>query len=208
MKRFFLIVSAAVFANIVFAQTSLRQVSDALSKGKITRGEFSLERFSAKTNRAIKSGGVFTFAIGHGMIWFTKNPIKTTQAVTTDFMLTENARGERTKIQGSQNKIYAQMAALTSAIFSGDLATIERNARPDFFCEEEKWRVELFPRDDSIKAMLEKIVIAGTFSKTSCVVTELRMIFKNGDSSSYQLRGHGFFDTLTNNEKSFFEEHL
>lgn len=206
MKKNFLILSMAIFANAIFAQTNLQEVSDALSKNKITRGEFSLERFSTKTNRAMKSSGNFTIAPEHGIIWFTKNPIKTTQAVTNNFMLTENSHGKRTKIQGSENKIYSQMAALTSALFSGDLSVIEQNAQLDFSCQGENWRVELFPRDASIKSMLEKISIAGKFSKEFCVATEMRMVFKNGDSTFYQLRGHEFFDTLTNDEKSFFEE--
>lgn len=206
MKKNFLILSMAIFANAIFAQTNLQEVSDALSKNKITRGEFSLERFSTKANRAMKSSGNFTIAPEHGIIWFTKNPIKTTQAVTNNFMLTENSHGKRTKIQGSENKIYSQMAALTSALFSGDLSAIEQNAQLDFSCQGEIWRVELFPRDASIKSMLEKISIAGKFSKEFCVATEMRMIFKNGDSTFYQLRGHEFFDTLTNDEKSFFEE--
>lgn len=206
MKKNFLILSMAIFANAIFAQTNLQEVSDALSKNKITRGEFSLERFSTKANRAMKSSGNFTIAPEHGIIWFTKNPIKTTQAVTNNFMLTENSHGKRTKIQGSENKIYSQMAALTSALFSGDLSVIEQNAQLDFSCQGENWRVELFPRDASIKSMLEKISIAGKFSKEFCVATEMRMIFKNGDSTFYQLRGHEFFDTLTNDEKSFFEE--
>ena len=66
--------------------------------------------------------------------------------------------------------------------------------------------MEIFPRDASIKAMLEKISIAGKFSKKSCVATEMQIVFKNGDSTFYQLRGHEFFDTLTNDEKSFFEK--
>lgn len=206
MKRFFLVLLAAIFANEVFAQTNLQQVSDALSKNKITRGEFSLERFSAKTNRALKSNGTFTIASEYGIIYFTQSPIKTTQVVTKNCMLTENARGARKKIQGDENKIYSQMAALTSALFSGDLSTAEQNARLDFSCQEKNWHVELFPRDASIKAMLEKIAIAGTFSDETCVATEMQMIFKNGDSTSYQLRGHEFFDTLTNDEKSYFEE--
>lgn len=206
MKKNFLILSMAIFANAIFAQTNLQEVSDALSKNKITRGEFSLERFSTKANRAMKSSGNFTIAPEHGIIWFTKNPIKTTQAVTNNFMLTENSHGKRTKIQGSENKIYSQMAALTSALFSGDLSAIEQNAQLDFSCQGENWRVELFPRDASIKSMLEKISIAGKFSKEFCVATEMRMVFKNGDSTFYQLRGHEFFDTLTNDEKSFFEE--
>lgn len=208
MKKNFLILLAAVFTNAIFAQTNLQQVSDALSKNKITRGEFSLERFSAKANRALKSSGNFTIASEHGMIYFTQNPIKTTQAVTKNFMLTENARGKRTKIQGGENKIYSQMAALTSALFSGDLAAAEQNAQLDFSCQGKNWQVELFPRDASIKAMLEKITIAGTFSDETCVATEMRMVFKNGDSTLYQLREHEFFDTLTNDEKSFFEENL
>lgn len=206
MKKIFLILLMAFFANAIFAQTNLQKVSDALSKNKITRGEFSLERFSTKTNRAMKSSGNFTIAPEHGIIWFTKNPIKTTQAVTNNFMLTENSHGKRTKIQGSENKIYSQMAALTSALFSGDLSAIEQNAQLDFSCQGENWRVELLPRDASIKSMLEKISIAGKFSKEFCVATEMRMVFKNGDSTFYQLRGHEFFDTLTNDEKSFFEE--
>lgn len=206
MKKIFLILTIVIFATAAFSQTNLQEVSDALSKAKVVRGEFSLERFSQKTNRAIKSSGVFTISPAHGIIWFTQNPIKTTQVVTKNFMLTENSHGKRTKIQSDENKIYLQMAILTSALFSGDLSAIERSAHLDFSCKEENWRVEIFPNDVSIKAMLEKILIAGKFSKETCVATEMRIVSKNGDSTFYQLRGHKFFDTLTNNEKSFFEE--
>ncbi len=209
MKRLFLFfAAAAVVSNAAFAQMNLRQVSGALSENKITRGEFYLERFSSKTGRSLKSGGAFTIATEYGMIWFTQSPIKTTQTVTKNSMLMENARGKRTRIQGDENRIYSQMAALTSALFSGDLAEAEKNADIDFAFQGENWHAELFPRDDSIKAILEKITISGTFSEAICVATEMRMVFRNGDFTLYQLRGHRFFDKLTDDEKSFFEESL
>lgn len=218
---FFVLKALFVFAAIFFAAESLwaqaegagpslERVSAALAKNKVTRGNFVLERTAANKSRALKSSGEFVIASDYGIIWKTEKPIKSVQAAAKNFTVAETASGKRTKIDGSQNPVYLQMALLTSALWSGDLGAVQSAAEINFRSDENSWTLELFPKDQAVQMALEKIVVEGSWKpavagQPLAAATSLCLRLKGGNAACYYMSGHKYDLPLTPAELSYFD---
>ena len=218
---FFVFKALFVFAAIFFAAESLwaqaegagpslERVSAALAKNKVTRGNFVLERTAANKSRALKSSGEFVIASDYGIIWKTEKPIKSVQAAAKNFTVAETASGKRTKIDGSQNPVYLQMALLTSALWSGDLEAVQAAAEINFRSDENSWTLELFPKDQAVQMALEKIVVEGSWKpavagQPLAAATSLCLRLKGGNAACYYMSGHKYDLSLTPAELSYFD---
>lgn len=218
---FFVLKALFVFAAIFFAAESLwaqaegagpslERVSAALAKNKVTRGNFVLERTAANKSRALKSSGEFVIASDYGIIWKTEKPIKSVQAAAKNFTVAETASGKRTKIDGSQNPVYLQMALLTSALWSGDLEAVQAAAEINFRSDENSWTLELFPKDQAVQMALEKIVVEGSWKPAGAgqplaAATSLCLRLKGGNAACYYMSGHKYDLPLTPAELSYFD---
>lgn len=60
------------------------------------------------------------------------------------------------------------MLASFGALLSGDTATLRRHFGVAVQGEPERWQIELTPRDDRLRARLERIVVDGTADRPSC----------------------------------------
>ena len=218
---FFVLKALFVFAAIFFAAESLwaqaegagpslERVSAALAKNKVTRGNFVLERTAANKSRALKSSGEFVIASDYGIIWKPEKPIKSVQAAAKNFTVAETASGKRTKIDGSQNPVYLQMALLTSALWSGDLEAVQAAAEINFRSDENSWTLELFPKDQAVQMALEKIVVEGSWKpavagQPLAAATSLCLRLKGGNAACYYMSGHKYDLPLTPAELSYFD---
>lgn len=218
---FFVLKALFVFAAIFFAAESLwaqaegagpslERVSAALARNKVTRGNFVLERTAANKSRALKSSGEFVIASDYGIIWKTEKPIKSVQAAAKNFTVAETASGKRTKIDGSQNPVYLQMALLTSALWSGDLEAVQAAAEINFRSDENSWTLELFPKDQAVQMALEKIVVEGSWKpavagQPLAAATSLCLRLKGGNAACYYMSGHKYDLPLTPAELSYFD---
>ena len=186
------------------AAPSLEDVAERLSKNKVTRGKFELER-AAKGGKALKSSGDFLIASDYGIIWKTEKPIKAAQVVAREWTLTESASGKRVKVDAGKNPVYKQMALLTSSLWNGDLTAAQSAADLQFWSDKESWRIEMFPKDQSVQMALEKIVVEGICSGGTAAATKMQMFLKGGNSARYNMSGHTFSDTLLADERAYFD---
>ncbi len=180
--------------------SSLESALSLLAKNKIQRGDFSLKKYSFKTERTINSSGTFVISSENGIIWFTQKPIVSVQAMTKNTAITKNSRGKISKIDGSENPVFLETASLTAAIFNGDISTIKEKCECEFSNEKNNWTLSLKPKDKSISAVLEKIIVLACDKK----ITSIKMLHTTGDFSEYELRNHKFADTLNDDETALF----
>lgn len=196
----------ALFSGLSpFAQAapSLEDVAQLLSKNKVTRGQFTLER-TAANGKSLKSSGDFAIASDYGIIWKTIKPIKTTQVVAKEFTLTESAGGKRVKADAGKNPVYKQMALLTSSLWNGDLAAAQEAADIKFRSDKNNWQIEMFPKDQAVQMALEKIVVEGISSDENAAATKMQMFLKGGNTACYSMSGHSFAKSLSESEKAYF----
>lgn len=205
-RRLCLAAFLALFSGLsLFAQAapSLEDVAQLLSKNKVTRGQFTLER-TAANGKSLKSSGDFAIASDYGIIWKTIKPIKTTQVVAKEFTLTESAGGKRVKTDAGKNPVYKQMALLTSSLWNGDLAAAQEAADIKFRSDKNTWQIEMFPKDQAVQMALEKIVVEGISSGENAAATKMQMFLKGGNTACYSMSGHSFAKSLSESEKAYF----
>ncbi len=187
----------------LFAAPSLQDVAELLSRNKVTRGNFVLER-TAANGKSLKSSGEFVIASDYGIIWKTIKPIKSAQVVAREWTLTESASGKRVRVDSSKNPVYMQMALLTSALWNGDLAAVQGAADLQFWSDDRSWRIEMFPKDAAVQMALEKIVVEGTCSGQKAAATKMLMLLKGGNSAAYQMTDHTYSAALDDAERGYF----
>ena len=203
LAAFFVVAGLSVFAAPASGQLSLERVAELLAKNKVTRGQFELER-AAANGKSLKSSGDFTIASDYGIIWKTIKPIKSTQVVAKEFTLTESAGGKRVKTDAGKNPVYKQMALLTSSLWNGDLAAAQAAADLQFWSDEKLWQIEMFPKDQSVKMALEKIVVKGKAEGGQAAAIKMQMFLKGGNSACYSMSGHSYAESLSDSEKAYF----
>ena len=204
LAALFVFSGLSLFAAPASGQLSLERVAELLSKSKVTRGQFVLER-TAANGKSLKSSGDFVIASDNGIIWKTTKPIKSTQVVAKDFALTESAGGKRVKTDAGKNPVYKQMALLTSSLWQGDLAAAQEAADIKFRSDKNNWQIEMFPKDQAVQMALEKIVVEGTCSGGQAAATKMQMFLKGGNSATYLMSSQTFSASLTAAERAYFD---
>ena len=203
-----LVLSAAVISTPEsHAQhMEFKEISNILSKAEFARGEFSLTKVNGKTGRNMKSSGNYTLSKADGIIWFTKKPVDSIMAVSKTAMVQE-VRGKRTRIDASENKTFRQIADMTAAVFCGDYDEISKSFNIEYTADDKNWKALLLPKDRTIAAVIEKIVLAGSYenSKMQAALHIFEITQADGSKSNYELKNQLASDKLTADEKTFFE---
>ncbi len=203
-----LVLTAAIFsAPESHAQhMEFKEISNILSKTDYARGEFTLTKVNGKTGRSMKSSGNYTLSKADGMIWFTKKPVESVMAVSKTAMVQE-VRGKRTRIDASENKTFMQIADMTAAVFRGDYDGISKSFNIEYTADDENWKAVLLPKDGTVAAAIEKVIIAGSYgnSEMQAGLHIFEITQADGSKSNYELKNQVAIDKLTADEKAFFE---
>lgn len=212
-KTFFAVAAAALFALAalpLFAEPaggpSLEQVAELLAKEKVVHGMFKMEKSSAASKKVLKSNGFFVISADNGIIWKTLKPVKGIHVMARDFSVSMTPSGKQTKMDASENPVYLQMARLTCALWTNDLATLKELADVDFKSDEKGWQMEIFPKDETVKMALEKIHVAGYCVDDLAVAAEITTLLKNGSRASYYMTNQIFGGDLFPIEVEWFKQ--
>ena len=193
----FALAALPLFAEPASDGPSLEQVAELLAKEKVVHGMFKMEKSSAASKKVLNSNGFFVISSDNGIIWKTLKPVKGIHVMARDFSVSMTPSGKRTKMDASENPIYMQMARLTCALWTNDLATLKELADVEFKSDEKGWQLEIFPKDETIKMLLDKILVAGYCVEDLAVATQITTFLKNGSRVSYymanQVYGGGLF---------------
>ena len=202
----FALAALPLFGEPALGGSSLEQVAELLAKEKVVHGIFRMEKSSADNKKVLKSSGFFVISSDDGIIWKTVKPVKTIHVMARDFSVSMTPSGKRTKVDASENPIYLQMARLTCALWTNDLDTLKELADVDFKSGENGWQMEIFPKDATIKAALEKILVEGYCADDVAVATQMTTILKNGSRASWYMTNQIFGGGLFSEEIEWFKQ--
>ena len=194
---FFALAALPLFGEPSLGASSLEEVVERLAREKVVHGMFRMEKSSAGSKKVLKSNGFFVISSDDGIIWKNVKPVKNMHIMARDFSVSMSYNGKKTKIDASESPIYLQMARLTCALWTNDLATLKELADVEFKSDEKGWQLEIFPKDETIKMLLDKILVAGYCVEDLAVATQITTFLKNGSRVSYymanQVYGGGLF---------------
>jgi hypothetical protein len=177
-----------------FKTTCLR-----LAEHPVVRGSFEQEKILSRLNRSLKSSGNFIIAAGLGMVWDTVKPFPSTLTLGKDYIIQSRSGGQKTVLSAQGNETFLRMAEVISAVCSGNSQGLIDNFTVYFSGNAAAWEIGLSPRNTSIGAFAEKIIMKGSAAIRSILIYE-----QNGDSVQYILTNHNYPPELNANEKFLF----
>ena len=223
MKKIAAFITGLFLCSALFAQTNeFKDFCKRNAESKIVRGDFELVQYNEKNKDAKrKSEGTFTLSEKDGIIWFTKKPVAATQVMMSTKIIQE-VRGRKKIIDGKENPTFLSIAKITSSVFAGDYAEIEKNFDIEVFVinkfledGREEYDVELTPKKDSaIVTFIKKISLsicvyddnAEAKGYKTCYISEFSMTDSGGGVSQYTLNNQIETDTLNTDEQKYFRE--
>jgi hypothetical protein len=170
-----------------------------LADHPVVQGNFEQEKTLSRLNRSLKSSGNFIIAAGLGMVWDTVKPFPSTLTLGKDYIIQSRPGGQRTVLSAQGNETFLRMAEVISAVFSGNSQGLLDNFIIYYSSNAAAWELGLIPRNTSIGAFAEKIIMKGDAAIKSILIYE-----QNGDTVQYVLSSHRYQAELNVNEKSLF----
>ena len=215
-----------IFAGGLWAQTSQEEIfrhplgpqtMDAfkttcsrLAEHPVVRGSFEQEKILSRLNRSLKSSGNFIIAAGLGMVWDTVKPFPSTLTLGKDYMIQSKSGGQKTVLNAQGNETFLRMAEVIGAIFSGNSRGLIDNFNVFYsggaggaggiVDADAPWELGLIPKDTTISAFAEKIIIKGS----TTAIRSIQIFERSGDSVQYVLTNHNYPVELNANEKALF----
>ena len=118
------------------------------------------------------------------------------------------ANGKKSVMSGKDNKIFANISATLSSVFSGNAEELKKN----FNCKFEEgadggWKLYLTPKDSTIAAVMKSLVLAGTFEEGSAagaLLTTLEMTEMSDNTILYEFANQKYPKELSADEKENF----
>jgi hypothetical protein len=174
-----------------------------LAAHPVVRGNFEQEKTLSRLNRSLKSSGNFIIAAGLGMVWDTVKPFASTLALGKNYIIQSRPGGQRNVLSAQGNETFLRMAEVINAVFSGNSQGLIDNFIIYYSGNgggaAAAWELGLSPKDTSIGAFAEKIIMKGDTAIKSIFIYE-----QNGDTVQYLLSNHNYPAELNVNEKALF----
>jgi len=143
---FFMLLSGQSHAADVLTQITARLV-----KTPITQGHFRQEKHLKILRKPLISTGAFTYHQSKGVIWKTLTPVISVLLVNRSRLLT--AQGEQA--------VPAAFGEIFNALLGGDLKRLSEGFVISVADQQPVWRIELTPKDQLLKKIINSMVLSG-----------------------------------------------
>lgn len=178
-SKYLLLLIGSTAASFVGAQCNVETISKKLVLVKIN-SQFSQSKNIATLSKPLKSKGVIWMSNQKTLVWQVNKPIKSTLVIDQRGMRQFNRKDQ---LQDSnQQMVPASMTTLFFNIASGNFVELEKSFEMKVNCEQEKWQVNLIPKEKDLKSILKQLSIKGSTSISGFSYTEIR-----GDMTQVEL---------------------
>lgn len=198
-------IALALASASLFASPTISDVCKSITEHKVTTGDFSQEKTSAKLKRPLKSTGKFIFST-EGIVWQTLKPFPSTNVITNSKILQISANGNKSVIDGSTNETFKSSSAMLTSIFSGNQAELEKNFTIEFTSNESSWNMKLTPKDSTISSVMNFFTVSGAVLGSKITFDSMSVTQNQTDVTTYSLLNQTYKQELSNAEKAFFAE--
>lgn len=183
---------------------TVKDVCTKLSENPNTVGDFTQIKTIKSNGRQLKSTGKFIIS-DLGIVWETKKPFASCVIFTEDKMIQISNRGKISVMEGKDNLMFENISSTMIAVFSGDDKELENNFIVKFTTEEniKNWTLELTPRDETIKSVMEKLTLKGSVNN-EITLDSLEMEESTGNSVKYIFSNQSHPKELSADEKEYF----
>ncbi|MCI5829701.1 MAG: outer membrane lipoprotein carrier protein LolA [Treponema sp.] len=205
MKKVSAFFALLFFTFLTFAQNiSMESICAELSKNKITKGNFIQEKTITKTGKVLKSSGNFIFSES-GILWATEKPFPSTMILGKDFMIQVSADGTKKIMNAGGNEVFKNISSTLLAVFSNNVPALNDKFNIEFNTQKENWTVILKPKDSTVAAFMNSIVLNGNSSSAKTEIISVELTEAKGNKVLYKFINQTHPEELTEDEKTFFD---
>jgi outer membrane lipoprotein-sorting protein len=166
------------FSSPAFAAWDLQQLMDSLAQHKSGRATFVETKRIAMLDKPVESSGELVFVAPDRLEKRTLKPKPESMIVNGDALTLERGSQKRQM----QLQAYPEVAAFIDSIrgtLAGDRKALERSYQLSLDGAADGWTLQLVPRDEKMKAVVQRIRIAGVRDQ----VKSIAITQADGDSS-------------------------
>ena len=143
-----------------------------LAKAQVLSGRFTHRKHLRELPKPITAAGEFTFARELGVYWHTQLPFDS-EVVLTRTGILEKAEGTQTlQLSADDQPAVRMIAAVFLALFTLDMATLEKNFELFTVSEGARWTIGLKPRGGAIAAVFTQATVSGAADVEQVVLTD------------------------------------
>ena len=205
MKKVSAFFALLFFTFLTFAQNiSMESICAELSKNKITKGNFIQEKTITKTGKVLKSSGNFIFSES-GILWATEKPFPSTMILGKDFMIQVSADRTKKIMNAGGNGVFKNISSTLLAVFSNNVPALNDKFNIEFNTQKENWTVILKPKDSTVAAFMNSIVLNGNSSSAKTEIISVELTEAKGNKVLYKFINQTHPEELTEDEKTFFD---
>ena len=165
------------------AEWDIAQLMQSLAQTRSGYASFTEKKTIAMLDKPVESSGVLFFRAPDHLEKRTHKPKPESMVVDGDELLIERGRQKyRLQLQD-----YPELAAFLNSIrgtLAGDRMALERNYELSLEGAAERWTLRLLPLDEKMRAVIQRIRIAGVRDQ----VRSIEIFLVDGDSSLMTIR--------------------
>ena len=152
---------AAVFDHPVSKKTK-PELEKSLAKAmdyEVASGDFKQTKSIKKLKRDFVSTGTFRISKKSGIVWKTQQPIVSELAVNNGGIFERDAGGQSRIVVAKENPMFADFSKNIQAMFSGEVAELEKNFKVFYEKKTCGFTMGLIPREGIVRKVVANIVI-------------------------------------------------
>lgn len=158
-----------------------------------------------RNGRTLKSSGQYVFC-SEGIMWKTEKPFPSTLVLSASRMIQISKNGQKTVTDTSTNETFRSIASTLTSVFLNDIDRLRENFNVEFSSKNgTEWNAVLNPKDKTVAAVIESMVLKGTSSAGSAEITSIELNESSGDRISYTFTERYYPKELTSDEKALFK---
>ncbi|MEZ8098956.1 LolA family protein [Vibrio bivalvicida] len=174
MKKWLLLVLAAVSPLSWAEVTDLVSLQDQLAKHSIVRGEFTQLRHIEMFEQPLSSQGHFTLSKQQGLLWQQDVPFPVNLVLTEDKLRQTFSGQEPQVITANDNPMAFYFSHVFLAVFHGDTQALQQQFDIAFKVTSGDWTITLTPKQAPLNAVFETITLVGNQNIDELTLREIR----------------------------------
>jgi hypothetical protein len=153
-------------------RTTLAQPAARLAKAQSLKGRFVHSKHLDEVPRPLVSTGEFTVARMLGVYWHTQQPFDSVVVLTPRGMVQRDEGAEARRLASERQPAVRVMARIFLALFTLDLASLERDFELHGVGHAQGWVLGLKPRSRALAGVFRQATVSGAGDVQQVVLTD------------------------------------
>jgi hypothetical protein len=151
---------------------ALSRPATQLAQAQVLSGRFTHRKYLREITNPLTATGEFRFARGLGVYWHTQLPFDSVMVLTPTGILEVAEGAQALQLNANDQPAVRVIANIFLALFTLDLASLEKDFALHSTTDGERWTIGLKPRDGAIANVFARATVSGTTDVEQVMLTD------------------------------------